>query len=80
MARLGFEPEVRHRGKRVEIVLGACPFAAAALAVPETICALHVGLAQGLAEGSDILIEGLVANDPRRARCRLQLRHEAAPG
>lgn len=78
MARLGFEPKVRHRGTRVEIVLEACPFAAAALADPDTVCSLHLGLAQGLAEGTDVVAEGLVVKDPRRAGCRLQLRREAA--
>lgn len=38
MASQGFEPEVRRRGGRAEIVLHACPFATTALATP-TRCA-----------------------------------------
>src|SRR3546814_12713060 len=41
MARLGFEPEVRKRGARTDIVLENCPFETAALADPTPICALH---------------------------------------
>jgi len=77
MARLGFDPQVRRRGKSIEIVLGTCPFASAALADPGTICSLHLGLAQGLAEGTDIVVDELVAKDPRRGDCRLRLRQRA---
>lgn len=76
MGRLGFEPQVRHRGKRIEIVLGACPFEAAAVADPDTVCSLHLGLAQGLAENTDVVVDELIAKDPRRARCRLSLHQE----
>jgi predicted ArsR family transcriptional regulator len=81
MTRLGFEPEVRRRGKRIEIVLATCPFASAAMADPETVCSLHLGLAQGLAEGTDVVVDELVVHDPRRARCRLALsRRDDGPG
>lgn len=78
MGRLGFEPAVRRRGRRVEIVLGACPFASAALADPDTVCSLHLGLVQGLAEGTEVVVDELVVADPRRDRCRLWL-DEGAP-
>lgn len=71
MERFGFEPKVRRRARRVEIVLGTCPFESAALADPETVCSLHLGMAQGLAEGTDAVVRELVAKDPRRAGCRL---------
>ncbi|HEY9557730.1 MAG TPA: helix-turn-helix domain-containing protein [Acidimicrobiales bacterium] len=74
MARLGFEPEVRKRGARTDIVLENCPFETAALADPTTICALHLGLSEGIAEGSGVAVEELIAKDPRRAGCRLRLR------
>ncbi len=77
MTRMGFDPEVRRRGKRIEVVLGSCPFVSAALADPGTICSLHLGLAQGLAEGTCISVDSLVAKDPRRADCRLRLREQA---
>jgi predicted ArsR family transcriptional regulator len=73
MARLGFEPEVRRRGPHVELVLGACPFAAAVLVDADTVCSLHLGLARGLTEGTDVSVDGLVPNDPREARCCLRL-------
>ena len=73
MARLGFEPEVQGRGPHREIVLTACPFAAAALVDADTVCALHLGMARGLAAGGDVVVDGLVVNDPHQARCRLRL-------
>jgi len=76
MARLGFEPEIQRRGNRVELVLGTCPFATTAVADPGTVCSLHLGLVEGLAEGTEIVIDELVAKDPRRARCRLRLHIE----
>ena len=74
MARLGFEPAVRRRGRRVEIALGNCPFAATALAEPDIVCSLHLGLAQGLTDGTNTVVDELVAKDPRRADCRIRLR------
>jgi predicted ArsR family transcriptional regulator len=73
MARQGFEPEVRTGRRRGEVVLRTCPFESAALADRETICALHLGIAEGLAEGTSVVVEELVANDPRRADCRIRL-------
>lgn len=73
MARLGFEPDVSRRGKRVDIVVATCPFASAALADPDIVCALHRGLAEGLTEGTGVVVEGLVTKDPRHARCRLRV-------
>lgn len=73
MAREGFEPEVRRRGRRVDVVLHACPFADAAMDSPEVVCALHRGLAEGLA-GDALVVEDLVVRDPRRAGCSLRCR------
>jgi len=75
MARQGFEPTLRQRRKGVEVVLGCCPYQAAALANPDAVCALHLGLARGMAEQvGGVEVEGLVPHDPRRAGCRLRLR------
>jgi predicted ArsR family transcriptional regulator len=77
MAREGFDPTVRRRGRRVDIVLRTCPFESTAVADPETVCALHLGIAEGLAAVSDsVVVDELVAKDPRRANCRLRLRIE----
>jgi predicted ArsR family transcriptional regulator len=74
MARQGFDPEVRTVRRGSEIVLHTCPFATAAVADRHTVCSLHLGIAEGLADGSDANVDELVANDPRRADCRLRIR------
>jgi predicted ArsR family transcriptional regulator len=75
MARQGFQPSLRHKRDGVELVLGHCPFEAAAVANPQAVCALHLGMAQGAAERiGGVEVEGLVPRDPRRAGCRLSLR------
>jgi predicted ArsR family transcriptional regulator len=78
MARQGFEPEVRRKGKNVELTLQSCPFATSALVDPDTVCALHLGIAQGVADLTDgrLAIDELVPHDPRRARCRLRVHLE----
>jgi predicted ArsR family transcriptional regulator len=81
MTHLGFEPEVRRRGRSVDCVLGNCPFAAAALADRDTVCALHLGLARGITELADVEVDELVIKDPRKAGCRIRMRVGAAsPG
>ncbi|MDA8286631.1 MAG: helix-turn-helix domain-containing protein [Actinomycetota bacterium] len=76
--RRGFRPVRVERGRTVELVLGRCPFADVAGPDPDTVChQLHLGLAEGLAEGlGGLHVEGLVAKDPRRAGCRLTLRRQ----
>ena len=76
MARHGFDPEVRPSGDGAEIVLHRCPFATAAVADRATICALHLGLARGLTDGTGVTVDELVAYDPRKADCRLRIRVE----
>jgi predicted ArsR family transcriptional regulator len=72
MTRLGFEPTVKQRGRRTQVVLQTCPFATTALADPETVCALHLGMAEGIAEDAPgLVIDELVAKDPRKAGCRI---------
>jgi predicted ArsR family transcriptional regulator len=91
MARQGFDPEVRPRRGGVEIVLNSCPFATTALVDRQTVCALHLGIAEGLTDPSAAAVTELVSYDPRTAGCRLRLQlaaedaHEAdgdglAPG
>ncbi len=79
IARRGFRPTRVERGRKVELVLGRCPFSDVARSDPDTVCQLHLGLAEGLAEGLGGLdVEGLVAKDPRRAGCRLTFRRRGA--
>jgi predicted ArsR family transcriptional regulator len=79
MERRGFEPVVRNaRGTHVDVVLRKCPFESAVLADPDTICDLHLGISEGVAElaGESIVVDELIANDPRRANCRLRMHLE----
>lgn len=79
MVRRGFRPTRMEKGRKVEFVLGRCPFAEVAGSDPGTVCQLHLGLAEGLAEGlGGLEVERLVVKDPRRAGCRLVVRREEA--
>lgn len=74
MASQGFDPEVRTRGRKVELVLHTCPFESAVLTDRDTVCDLHLGLAEGLASCTDhVAVDELIAKDPRRAGCRLRM-------
>lgn len=75
MSRQGFDPSVRAEGDVVEIVLGECPFASAVLVAPDTVCGVHLGLAEGVAAAiGDIEVESLSPRDPRTAQCVLRCR------
>ena len=74
MARQGFDPEVRAVKRAQKIVLHNCSFATVALADRATICSLHLGIAKGLAAGTDVTVGEFIAYDPRKAGCRLRLR------
>ncbi len=68
MARQGFDPIVRERGDHVELVLRNCPFETAALADADSVCGIHLGIAQGVAAltGDRLVVDELVRHDPRR--------------
>jgi predicted ArsR family transcriptional regulator len=75
MARAGFSPLRRERGRGLEIVLERCPFESAAAVNAKAVCSLHLGLARGLAEGiGGMEVEGLVPKNPHKAGCRLLMR------
>lgn len=75
MSRQGFEPSVEGSGEVVDIVLGECPFASAVLVSPDTVCGVHLGLAEGAAEAiGGIEVESLSPRDPRTANCILRCR------
>jgi predicted ArsR family transcriptional regulator len=72
LARRGFRPTRSERGRRVDFVLGRCPFVEVASEHPETVCRLHLGLAEGVADGvGDLVLERLVPKNARRAGCRV---------
>jgi predicted ArsR family transcriptional regulator len=80
MARQGFDPEVRNRRAGGEVVLHHCPFASVAAADRRTVCALHLGIAEGLVEETDVDLDELVAYDPHQAGCRLVVREGPGAG
>jgi predicted ArsR family transcriptional regulator len=66
----GFEPTVRRRGSRAELVLQRCPYADAAAADPAAVCQLHLGLTEAAANAiGDVHVERLVPKDPYHAGC-----------
>jgi predicted ArsR family transcriptional regulator len=78
MDRHGFQPKTRRKGPQVDITLGACPVGNTALADPDTVCGLHLGLAQGAAEAmSGLSIEELIPRDPRKGSCLLRCRMDS---
>jgi predicted ArsR family transcriptional regulator len=81
MARHGFDPVVERAptGAGADIVLRNCPFASVALADPDSVCGIHLGIANGIAESLDgLVVDGLEPHDPRRAGCRLRCHTEPA--
>lgn len=70
MAQQGFDPEVVVEGDRVSATLRSCPFATAAAADPETVCSLHLGMVEGIAERIDgLTLDSFVRGEPMSARC-----------
>jgi predicted ArsR family transcriptional regulator len=75
ISRRGFRPGRAEEGTQLEFMLRRCPFADVAADDPDTICQLHLGLAEGLAEGlGQLQVERLVPKDPHQADCRLHVR------
>ncbi len=73
-SRLGFAPELRARRTRgsFDLVLHNCPFADLASIDPDTVCDLHLGLAEGLtAHSDDVHVKSLHRADPHRGGCSL---------
>lgn len=81
MARAGFAPRLREQGSDgIEIVLDNCPFETAALADPDTICAIHLGLAEGTAARvGGVVIDELIPGHPHKAACVLRCHLEDEP-
>ena len=76
--RLGFDPQVRDRGSVHEVVLRTCPFADLATVQPDTVCELHVGLAEGIAQrAGGVVVDGIRLADPHRGGCRIVVRPSA---
>lgn len=74
--RLGFAPREVPGPVPCDLVLDRCPFADGVEAPGgDLICALHAGLARGIARRAapEVTVTELVVEDPRRAGCRLRL-------
>jgi predicted ArsR family transcriptional regulator len=72
LSRRGFRPARAGLGRRLEFTLGRCPFAEVATTDPGTVCQLHLGLAEGLAEGlGQLQVAALTPRDPVEAGCCL---------
>lgn len=77
MLRRGFRPTLAEQDGRLEFILGRCPFVEVARSDPGTVCQLHLGLVEGLAEGlGGLEVEELLAKDPGDAGCLLALRRK----
>lgn len=77
ITRRGFRPARTDRGAQIQFTLGRCPFAEVAAADPGTICQLHLGLTEGLAEGlGGLATQRLAIRPARRAGCRLTVRRK----
>ena len=81
MVRRGFRPIRIERDRQLDFVLERCPFVEVAREDPDTVCQLHLGLAEGLTERlGGLAVDQLVAKDARRAGCRLIVRRDTAEG
>ena len=75
MTRRGFRPARASDGQRISFTLGRCPFTEVAAADPDTICGLHLGLAEGLAGGlGGLAVERLTARESPSSCCHLAMR------
>ena len=75
LTRRGFRPARAEQQDHLEFTLGRCPFAQVAAVDPGTVCRLHLGLAEGLAEGlGQLQVEDLASKDPFLGGCRLSVR------
>ncbi len=73
LSRYGFDPVSKRSGNHVDLVLQTCPFETTALADPDIVCSLHLGLAYGLADSiGGIVVDDLVRSDPRQSPCVLR--------
>ncbi|MEI7547001.1 MAG: helix-turn-helix domain-containing protein [Actinomycetota bacterium] len=79
--RLGFQPQVRVNGKVHEVVLKKCPFEDIAAERPETVCEVHLGIAEGVCEQTGgAVVDGIRLADPRKGGCRILMRTVSLAG
>lgn len=79
MVRQGFEPHAEVgpdlHGDETDIALRACPFESAALANPATVCGLHQGMIEGMAQSvGGLVIDQLVIRHADDHDCHVHCR------
>lgn len=62
LAELGFAPEPRREGKRIQVRLHDCPFRDMAHPHGDVVCSVHLGILRGMAEelGGEVSVEDLL--------------------
>lgn len=77
---LGFQPAVAANGGQVQMTLHACPFWSLAEDHPGIVCAMHLGLLQGLVEqDARAPLEARLTPFVRPRQCQADLVYEAGP-
>ncbi|MCU1343856.1 MAG: putative transcriptional regulator [Acidimicrobiia bacterium] len=80
LVRQGCQPRATTRGQDTAVVLQGCPFPEAAAANRTVVCAIHMGLLEGLADSlPGVRVVSLEPADPHLGTCRLHLRSEPEP-
>jgi predicted ArsR family transcriptional regulator len=75
LGRWGFAPQATRHDDEIDVTLRACPYGEAVETEAAVICALHLGLAEGLAAASGGLeVASLEARPPAERACRLHVR------
>ncbi|MEO6987690.1 MAG: helix-turn-helix domain-containing protein [Aquihabitans sp.] len=80
MVRQGFEPHPEDGQQGTDIALRACPFESAAVANPATVCGLHQGMIEGMAQSvGGLVIDELVIRRADGHDCHVHC-HTVADG
>ena len=76
LAALGFAPSVQaHRGDRLTVCLGNCPYQDVVRENQQAVCTLHKGITHGLLDvlAPGVTLERFVPHDPAEGQCVLEL-------
>jgi len=74
LVRHGSNPRVTGQGEMTSVVLQGCPFPEAAATNPAVVCAIHMGLLEGLTDGLvGVQVASLEPEGPYQGACRLRL-------
>lgn len=79
LGELGFRPHLSQRADGTDVVLARCPYAGIVADSHRPICDLHLGIAEGMAEGiGGLKVISLTARDPASAGCCLRITETTA--